>query len=128
MSELLTARRREALRLDLEDQQKVLIEEVYRLSQGLIHGSSVPASFGVELLAGESPKIPQGRQAAEHLERELQQELLRLREISRTLVRIGRADFGHCERCGEVMPFSDLASDATRRCCSGGCGRSSQPF
>lgn len=123
MSELLTARRREALRLDLEDQQKVLIEEVYRLSQGLIHGSSAPASFSVELLAGRSPRIPQGQQAAEHLE----QELRRLREISRTLARIGRADFGCCERCGEAIPFSQLASDATRRCCGGGCGRSSQP-
>ena len=123
MSELLTARRREALRLDLEDQQKVLIEEVYRLSQGLIHGTGAPKSFGAELLAGESPKRPQGREAALRIE----QELRRLREISRTLVRIGRADFGHCERCGEVMPFSDLASDATRRCCGGGCGRQGDP-
>jgi len=121
MSEFLTARRREALRLDLEDQQKVLIEEVYRFSLGLIHGSSAPPSFGVGLLAGEFPKTSQGRQAAEHLE----QELRRLREISRTLARLSRVDFGCCERCGELMPFSDLASDATRRSCGGGCGRGS---
>lgn len=119
MSEILTARRREALRLDLEDQQKVLIEEVYRLSRGLIHGSGVPDRFDRGLLALEAPEMPGGRQAAARL----RQELRRLREISRTLERISRVDFGSCERCGEVMPFSDLANDATRRCCGGGCDK-----
>lgn len=122
MSELLTARRREALRLDLEDQQKVLIEEVYRLSQGVIHGSAAPEGFGAGLLAGQSPQVPAGRQAAERLESELR----RLREISRALTRIGRPDFGCCEHCRELIPFSDLARDATRRRCSGGCGRTPQ--
>ncbi|MCC5885488.1 MAG: hypothetical protein JJT88_03540 [Gammaproteobacteria bacterium] len=119
MSELLTERRREALRLDLEDQQKVLIEEVYRLSQGLIHGSGAPESFAAGLLAGESPNIPDGVKAAERLDEELR----RLRDISRALTRLSRPDFGCCEQCGEVIPFSDLASDATRRSCSGRCGR-----
>lgn len=119
MSEILTARRKEALRLDLEDQQKVLIEEVYRLSQGLIHGPAAPAGFTAELLAGQYPKMPESALPVERLEEELR----RLRDISRTLARMDRSDFGCCERCGKTMPFSDLASDATRRVCSGGCGR-----
>ncbi len=122
MSELLTARRREALRLDLEDQQKALIEELYRLSQGLIHGSSAPDEFGAGLLAGELPRIPEGTSAAQRLEAEL----CRLREINLTLGRVNREDFGRCECCGGWIPFSDLARDATRRRCSGGCGRMSR--
>ncbi len=119
MPEILSARRREALRLDLEDQQKALIEEVYRLSRGLIAGGSVPARFESELLEGEVPTRPQGSKAAERLDAEVR----RLREISQALARVDRANFGYCERCEELMPFADLAADATRRCCGGGCGR-----
>lgn len=118
MFDPLSARRREALRLDLEDQQKALIEEVYRLSRGLIHGSGVPQGFSSALLAGEPPETPGNADLAARLDAEVQ----RLREISRTLGRIGRPDFGCCERCGNVIPFADLAVDATRRQCSGGCG------
>jgi len=126
MSELLTPRRREALRLDLEDQQKMLIEEVYRLSQGLIHGAvAPPVGFGEGLLESGSPKLSEGRLVAERREglEGLDGKVRRLREISLALARIGRADFGHCECCGEVIPFRDLARDATRRSCRGGCGR-----
>ncbi|TVS17646.1 MAG: hypothetical protein EA417_05920 [Gammaproteobacteria bacterium] len=119
MPEVLSVRRREALRLDLEDQQKALIEEVCCLSRGLIAGSSVPRRFRSEQLSGEVPELPEGSKAAERLEAKAR----RLREISQTLARIDHVDFGSCECCGDLIPFGDLAADATRRCCDGRCGQ-----
>lgn len=95
MSEYLSARRREALRLDLEDRQKALIETVYRLSRARIDDSDVVGDLACQ--AG------------------------RLRDVSHALARIGRPDFGHCEQCGRPIPFEALARDATRTSCTGSC-------
>lgn len=119
MPEHLSARRREALRLDLEDQQKALIEDVYRLSRGLIHGKAVPEAFRSEVITGDLEPRPIDAAMAARLDRDL----ARLHAISRSLASIDRPEFGRCACCGELMPFDDLARDATRDRCAGGCGR-----
>ncbi len=119
MPEHLSARRREALRLDLEDQQKVLIEDVYRLSRGLIHGKAVPEAFRCEVIKGGLDSRPIDGAMAERLDRDL----ARLHAVSRALASIDRPEFGRCVSCGELIPFDDLARDATRDRCAGSCGR-----
>lgn len=113
MSQPLSPRRREALRLDLEDQQKALIEEAYRLSQGLIKAPSAPDSFRNRMLGEIDDIVPGSPAIAQQLERHT----ARLRAINLAQSRIAEPAFGQCHACGVMIAFSDLAEDPARNSC-----------
>lgn len=117
MQNHMSSRRREALRLDLEDQQKALIEEVYRLTRGLINGISVPKSFRDRLLEETAPVCAWTPEQAHQLD----ERVGRLRQVTRALGRVDRPEFGICDLCGEPIRFALLAEDATRGDCGGRC-------
>lgn len=113
----LSARRRAALRFDLEDRQIELIDELHALADSL---------FGPLRAAGPAGKLPDGwpRSPEDEGSGEPLGELLRLDRavtalfrVNRALARIDGPGYGRCSECGEAMSFHTLASDPTRCCC-----------
>ncbi len=101
MREHLSARRREALRLDLEDRRKGLRAQWLELIR--------------QPCKTPQPGVPEEfRSRLERCRRSLDLVCL-------ALERVELATFGTCDRCGETMPFDDLAADATRSRCAGSC-------
>lgn len=111
----LSPRRIEALKLDLEDRQNCLIEDIYQLSRGLLNRVRVPETFARELRR-EDCRAPlaaaEDRRAAA-----LVAEVEELHRVNRTLGRLQRADFGRCAGCGAPIDFPHLAANPTRDRC-----------
>ena len=123
MERQLSSRRREALRLDLEDQQKALVDEVYRLTRGLITTTRAPEGMGGDEVL-EGARCVRALTPAQA--RQLEQQVQRLRAVSRALARVSRPEFGICDLCGLQIPFALLAEDATRTTCDGRCSEARQ--
>jgi RNA polymerase-binding transcription factor DksA len=111
----LSPRRIEALKLDLEDRQNCLIEDIYQLSRGLLNRVRVPEAFARELRREDcrTPIAEAESGRAEALVAEVEE----LHRVNRTLGRLQRSDFGRCRGCGAPIDFSRLAADPTRDRC-----------
>jgi RNA polymerase-binding transcription factor DksA len=111
----LSPRRIEALKLDLEDRQNCLIEDIYQLSRGLLNRVRVPETFARELRREDcrTPFAEAERGRTEALVAEVEE----LHRVNRTLGRLQRSDFGACRGCGAPIDFPRLAADPTRDRC-----------
>jgi len=117
MAPMLTPRQLDALRLDLTDRQHELVDEVYRLSRGLLTEARAPKDFADELLdAGDAPRPWRADDGGRLAER-----VARLWRVTRALKRLQRGDYGRCRACGRDMPFEILAVDSARERCAA-CG------
>lgn len=119
---LLSARRRAALRFDLEDRQIELIEELHGLADSLFGPLRADASLADRWLSTGA-----GTDVAEpHAQlRRLDRALTTLFRVNRALARIDGPGYGRCSGCGEPMSFDVLATDPTRQCC-GACATRGQ--
>ena len=111
----ISPRRIEALKLDLEDRQNCLIEDIYQLSRGLLNRVRVPEAFARELRR-EDCRTPLASSEDRRAEM-LVAEVAELHRVNRTLGRLQRSDFGRCACCGAPIDFPRLAADPTRDRC-----------
>ncbi|MEE4360508.1 MAG: hypothetical protein V2I63_03180 [Pseudomonadales bacterium] len=111
----ISPRRLEALKLDLEDRQNGLIQEIYVISRGLLNRVRVPEPFRrdmqrIDCAVPVSVESPQTQVLIADVEE--------LHRVNRTLTRLQRTDFGRCTCCGEAITYDLLAEDPTRDCCT----------
>lgn len=106
-----TGRLREALRLDLEDEQKSLIEDVYQRSRRLLARVRVPADVGEALARSDVGEDMLGGLDLLH------EDTTRLRAVNRALEKLSQGVYGRCERCAVDMDLQLLAEDTTRIVC-----------
>lgn len=104
------SRLREALRLDLEDEQKSLIEDVWHRSHRLLSRVQVQVPPSVERSL-PAPDLVEDLSA-------VCVDTRRLREVNQALERLSQGVYGRCERCGDTIPMATLAHDTTRHLCT----------
>lgn len=104
-------RRREALRLDLEDEQKSLIEDLYHRARRLLARVRVPDDVGTALARSDlDAETARGLGL-------ICEDTTRLRSVNRALEKLTQGIYGRCERCAVEMDLELLAADTTRSLC-----------
>lgn len=106
-----TTRLREAPRLDLEDEQKSLIEDLYHRARRLLARVRVPDEVEASLAR---PDLDDETTRGMGL---LCDETDRLRRVNRALEKLCLGVYGRCERCAVDMDLHLLAEDTTRVLC-----------
>jgi DnaK suppressor protein len=111
----LSARRRAALRFDLEDRQIELIDELHGLADSLFG----PLRAATEMPDGWRPSLA-GTDDRDSLAglRRLDRQLTTLFRVNRALARIDGPEYGRCSACDAPISFDALAADPTRMQCA----------